>query len=88
MVARFYGFSDADIEEMHLEDFINYSKAIEMLEAKEMLVNMKIMDYPKMKQEARKQLFQGVHKKAYPGAYSEQKALSTEDVAAMLKQRL
>jgi hypothetical protein len=43
-----------------------YIKAIEMIEAQNMLLQMKIADYPNMKQGDRRKLFKSLHKQAYP----------------------
>lgn len=43
-----------------------YIKAIEVIEAQNMLLQMKVADYPNMKKEDRKKLFKGLHSQAYP----------------------
>jgi len=39
---------------------------MERLEAQELLTQLKVMDYPNMKDDARNKLYQGLNKKAFP----------------------
>ncbi len=41
--------------------------ACEVLESRETLMRMKVMDYPNMKPEDRASLHKNLHKKAFPG---------------------
>lgn len=45
---------------------MKYWKAINVIEARERLVDMNIADYPKMKNEGRKKFYRQMRKQAYP----------------------
>jgi len=53
-VARFYGFSHSDINNMSYEDFIVYSKGICILSSEEYLMNIRVGTFPNMKVETQK----------------------------------
>jgi hypothetical protein len=48
-VARFYGFSDIEISRMPYKRFYDYLKAIEILRAREALLNISVTNYADMK---------------------------------------
>ena len=63
-LARFYGWSDAEISTMPHKRAIKYYKAISIIEARETLLNMNTVLYPKMKNG--KDYFRKIKKEAYP----------------------
>jgi len=66
---------------MDYREFSMYYKAIDVIEAQETLVQMKISDFPTMKEDARAELFQSLNKKAYP---KERKVYTTRELARKL----
>jgi len=64
----------------HVE-FSAYYKAIDILEAQEMLINIKVSDYPHVNDESRSDLYYSLDKKAYP---TERKVLTTKELAQKL----
>ena len=80
-VARFYGFSHNEIESMDAVIFSQYSHAIEPIEAKEILVALKISDFPKLKDQERTRLHREFYKKANPLHLSGRKVLTTRELA-------
>lgn len=61
---------------------------VDVLTARETLNQLRISDYPMMKQEARRKLFQDLKKQANPRILKEErKALTTKDLAAILNMR-
>lgn len=65
---------------MSIETFARYSQALERIEAQELLTQLKVMDYPNMKDEARSKLHRSIHKKAFPV----QKVFSFEEIESAL----
>jgi len=66
---------------MDYEEFSMYYKAIDILEAQEILVQMKVSDYPTMKPESRSEFHHTISKTAYP---KERKILTTKELAKKL----
>jgi hypothetical protein len=65
-LARFFGFKISEVESMDSLTFQRHNKAMERLEAQELLTQLKVMDYPNMKDEARNKLHKSLTKKAFP----------------------
>jgi DNA-binding phage protein len=61
-----YGWTHEEIMGLDVEDAELYIKAIDVIEAQNMLLQMKIADYPNMKNSERRKLFKTLHKQAYP----------------------
>jgi hypothetical protein len=55
--------------------------AIEVLESRETLMKLKVMDYPNMKSEDRASLHRDLYKKAFPG---KEKVHSFDDLESVL----
>jgi len=61
--------------------------SIQHLEAQETLVNLRNLDYPMMKEDARKRLFRDLNKRAFPSIIKEeQRALTIMDLANLINQ--
>jgi len=72
---------DADTAEM-------YWKSIDTIEARDMIMQMKLMDFPHMKDGKRKELHKTMFKIAYPKHEEDritEKPRSTEEFATLLK---
>ena len=65
-MSRFYGWSLEYIDEMPYSDVLEFHEAITVLQARDRLVDMNIMDYPRMKTESRRKLHRQVNKLANP----------------------
>ena len=48
-VSAFYGFTVAEIEKMHMDVFIGYGKAIEVMKAEDALISLDTSSYPHLK---------------------------------------
>lgn len=57
-------------------------RAIEVIESQECLLQMKMSDYPNMKEPARKKLHRAMYKKAYP---TDEKGLPAEEAIKRLQ---
>lgn len=66
---------------MSIETFSRYKKAQERLEARELLTQLKVTDYPNMKEESRSKFHKAIHKKAFPV----QKVHSFDDIEKIFK---
>lgn len=60
-------------------------QAITIIEAQELLVKMRLMDYPNMKPSARSEWHRDMHRLAYPRTWEASETLSTEQVADRLR---
>lgn len=87
-LAFFYGFSFSEIETMPIVDANMFYRAITVIEAQEMMKQVQVSSFPKMKKESQEKLHRALHKQAYPEAYSTQKAVSSEDMAKMLSRMI
>jgi hypothetical protein len=70
-----------------LDDLEKYWECIETIEAQEMLISLKITDYPYMKQGSRSKFFKEIKKSAEPKIEidsSNKKEFTTSDLAKML----
>ena len=63
-VVRFYGLTFKEVYELKTYEFSKLAQSMEILEAKEMLRDMKISIYPHLKKEAKKDLRDSIAKKA------------------------
>jgi hypothetical protein len=85
---RFYGLSLDQVYGMENEAVMMLFGALIALEAQENLTHLRVQDWPNMKKEARTKLFKDLNKLANPSIVNEeQKALTTEDLAALLNGR-
>lgn len=65
-IARFYGWSHFQIQEMTMVDLFSYYRSIESVRAREVLTQLKISDYPHQKGQLRSDYFNKVEKAAFP----------------------
>ena len=87
-MARFYGWSPDDIQNLSTHEFAAYQKAIKILEAQEWLVQLKTVDFPNMKDSARKEIGKEVHKSAFPQNYTKNvRKVTTKELFEVLTKR-
>lgn len=87
-LVRFYGLSPDEVLNLDNDMVFTLSEAIAALKAQETMELMKVADWPNMKKEARSKLFKDLNKAANPSIVKEErKALSTQDLAALLNGR-
>lgn len=84
-MAYFYSVPFSFIEELDVESFQKYWDAITIIEAQEMLNQITVADWPHMKKGSREKLHKGLYRKAYPSIFREQKQVSMDDLARILK---
>jgi hypothetical protein len=80
-MARFYGWTNNEIESLDCVDFAAYLEAITVLEAQEILLQMRIQDHPHQDESARRSFHRDVWRKAYPN----QETVSSEKAADILR---
>lgn len=73
---------------MPATDFNDLWEAITVIEAQEILTQLRIADWPNMKKSERTTFHRKLISKAYPGQVSGSVARSTEDIAKILGARL
>ncbi len=80
---RFYhgAFSSSEIDEMEVEEFNQFYRAIRMIESKEIMTQMMISDFPHYKSGKRKEIY---NKLKLEVNSSNQRANTTEEIARML----
>lgn len=81
---RFYGFDLEYVYNLKTYEFNKLASAMEVLEAKEMLRDMKTSMFPHLKKEAKKELRDKVAKVANRVERENAKEQSTEEVAKAL----
>ena len=70
---------------MDFDTITALTTCIDVIQAREALMQLRISDYPMMKPEARSKLFNSLKKQANPRILKEErKALTTADLAAIL----
>lgn len=77
-MARFYGWTHSEIENLSLDDFDDYWLGLLCVEAQENLLQITIASYPYMKKEDQRER----HKELYLKAY---KSLERDESAAKVK---
>lgn len=65
-LGRFYGWSLEYIDELSYSDVLEFYEAVTVLQARDRLIDMNIMDYPRMKQESRRKFHRQIDKLANP----------------------
>ena len=65
-MARFYGWSDSELEGMDAHTFREYLDSISILEGRESLLQMSIADYPRQSQENRDNFHRYIYIEAFP----------------------
>ena len=58
-----------------------YWQAITIIEAQEILIQLRIADYPDMKPESRKKTHREFHRMAYPRTHDSSEVMTTEQLA-------
>jgi hypothetical protein len=66
LLARFYGWSPEVISSLDLFEFNEYLAAMNEIQSREYLDELKAHDFNNMKDEARTKLWDGVKNRAYP----------------------
>jgi hypothetical protein len=85
---RFFSLSLNDVYQLDHEEFLMLSDALHALEAQESISLLRVQDWPNMKKEARTKLYRDLNKIANPSILREEpKALTTQDLAALLNGR-
>jgi hypothetical protein len=85
---RFFSLSLNDVYQLDHEEFLMLSDALHSLEAQESISLLRVEDWPNMKKEARTKLYRDLNKIANPSILREEpKALTTQDLAALLNGR-
>jgi len=82
-VARFYSWSYFEIENIPYVEFLTFYKAIDNIEAQEMLMNMQISDYPQMNTNGRNKLHRKISNMARPDDF-EERTVSSFEMAKIL----
>lgn len=86
MLMRFYGLSLVDVYGMDHHDAYMLLKAMEALQARENISELRVQDWPNLKKEARSKLFRDLNKLANPSMIKEERRpLTTEDLAALIR---
>lgn len=80
---RFYNgsFTSQDVDEMDVDEFEQYCTAINIIESRELLSQFTVADYPHLKSDKRRQLY---NKVKLCMKNESAKAQTTEDIARML----
>lgn len=82
---RFYDLSENELEQMPLDRLMMYWKGIDMLEAQETLLRLKISEYPNMEMRDKKKLTRTLEKDAY--FKQEVKVIKTSDISKFMGAR-
>lgn len=80
-MARFYGWTDDEIQFLDVDKYIMYRKGMHILRAQEDLMNLKISCAPEMEEQAREKLFNYLHARAFPVEAVE---MTAENLARLL----
>jgi hypothetical protein len=84
-MCRFYGFTYDYVQSIPIDDYFDLWQAITQLEAQENLMQMTIMDYPKMRKDDRKKLHRKFRRMAYPS--TGKNAISASEMKKILESR-
>ena len=76
-LARFYGFSHEEISEMPQKSVMDYWRAVNVLEARELLTQLRVICHPHHKRPEQKKFSDHLFKNAYP-EFREVKTISSE----------
>ena len=82
---RFYGFLEPELDQMCMDTIMLYWKGIDMLEAQETLLRLKISEYPNMEMKDKRKLTKTLEKQAY--FKQEVKVIKTSDIAKFIGAR-
>lgn len=81
-IASFYGWRHDEILALDYEAVVAYWQAITVIEAQEVLIQMRLADWPNMKGPARQKWHRDIHRAAYP--HQKRKAMTPEELAKRL----
>lgn len=82
---RFYPFTELELDYMPMDKVMMYWKGIDMIEAQETLLNLKISEYPNMEMKDKRKLTKTLESKAY--FKQEVKVIKTSDIAKFMGAR-
>lgn len=83
-MARFYGFSHNEIEQMSFDDFASYLRCIRILKGRETLEALQIATYPKASKRDQEKIKRAALKDANPSLFDKPKTVVTlKDLARM-----
>lgn len=66
------------------QDFEQFWQAITVIEAQEMLIGIKVADFPHYKKPQREKLSRELHKQAYPREYENRKSITAKELGALI----
>lgn len=83
-MVRFYGFSLDYVEALTMYDFNRLAESMEILEAKEMLRDIKVAVFPTLKKDAKKDFKKSLTKVAYKLEKENKPAHDNKEIARRL----
>lgn len=84
---RFYGLSLREVDELTLDEFYGLQKAMQAIEARELLALASVLDFPHLKEQGRKDLvrrLQSIIKSNSPSNTTAKRALTNEELFAII----
>lgn len=69
---------------MEVDEFSLMIQAMEMIDAKERLLDLSNADYPYLKKDSREKIHRALHKQARPNIFNEKKPITTKELAMIL----
>ena len=84
-LARFYGWTDSEIDGLEYSKAVKYFESITTIEAQELIALKPIISYPHLKDTARGKVDKRMHEMAFP---RKDEYLKSEDVAKQLARML
>lgn len=86
-MCHFYSISPFDLNSLEVSEIYSLIECIDVIEAQQMLRDMKVSDFPNMKPEHRGKIHRDLYKRAYPVKIKEsRKSLNIEDIAKVLNE--
>jgi hypothetical protein len=79
MMARFYGFSALEIEEMDIDSFNNYLENIEEVRGREMLLMLDVVSYPHADKDSKNKIIKKFQRT------QEKKQVTTKDLGSIFQ---
>jgi hypothetical protein len=86
-MCRFYGWTDDYVESLSVQTFLEYWHAINVIEAREKLVEINALMMPHVDDKARTKFYKELEKQAYPMKQSKGKKLTNKELAEILARR-
>lgn len=86
-LVRFYGLSLNEIDNLTLDEFYGLQKAMQAIEARELLALASVLDFPHLKEQGRRELvrkLQSIIKSNSPGNNHTKRALTNEELFAII----